>query len=160
ISMAAASAALANGQVKVEDFTRALRDATRARTGDALQKLALSLPEQFARARDDLEEIVKVDPSKILGGLHSILGLLNESSATGKALRSLMKTVFQPIVDFVGSKVFPFLRGMILGIVWVTVELAIAALELAIAFKRVLPADFGKDWDLVEIGFWAGVAVV
>lgn len=159
ISMGAASAALANGRLKVEDFTRALRDATRARTGEALSKLALSLPEQFARARDNVEQIFKIDPSKILGGLNSILSLLDESTETGKTLRSLMKTVFQPIVDFVGSKIFPILRGIMLGVIATGIELAIVALDLAIAFKKILPADFGAKWDLVQIGFYVGVAL-
>lgn len=160
ISLGAAGAALRNGQVKVEDFTRALRDATRAKTGEALKQLALSLPEQFARAKDNVEQIFKIDPSKMLGGIHSVLGLLDETTETGKTLRALMKTVFQPIIDFVGSKIFPLLRGMVLGVVAAVLELAIFALDLAIAFKKILPDDFGKNWDLVEIGFWAGVAVV
>lgn len=160
ISMAAAGAALRNGQIKVEDFTRALRDATRARTGEALKQLALSQPEQFARARDNLEQIFKIDPGKILVGLHSVLGLLDESTETGKILRSIVKTIFQPIIDFVGAKVFPILRGMMLGAVAALLELAIAAVEMAIIFKRLLPPGFTKDWDLVTVGFYAGIVLV
>src|SRR5262245_8355988 len=160
ISMAAASAALANGQLKVEDFTRALRDATRARTGEALAKLALSLPEQFSRAKDNIEQIFKIDPSKILVGLNSILSLLDETTVTGKALRAIVKTVFQPIVDFVGSKIFPLLRGLLLGVVVAMLDLTIVVLDLAIAFKKILPKDFASTWDPVEIGFNIGILLV
>lgn len=155
VGVGAASAALRNGQVRVEAFTLALRDATRVRTGDALRKLALSLPEQFAKARDNIARIFAVDPSKALAGLESVLSLLDENTASGKALRSLMKTIFQPLLD-AAEKIFPYVRVFLLSMIIATLDFAIAAVDLALAIQKILPDSIFGDFDGLELAFKAG----
>lgn len=99
-SSAAARAALVSGAVKWEEGIAALNDAVGKKLGGAAQAQMLALPSQFARAKENISKMfsgLKLDGA--LKALDQVLGLLDESTVTGRILRDLVKLLFQPLAD-------------------------------------------------------------
>src|SRR5690606_10982339 len=107
-----------------------LTDDVRARLGPIAQRQLLSLGVQARKLREDLSSIfnnVRVDG--MLGGIRKVTELFSQSTATGRALRTLAESFLQPLADSiegVSPLVRDFFRGMVL-----------AALEFAIAIQEV-----------------------
>jgi hypothetical protein len=154
--------ALQNGQVKLADGIVALEAAVKLRLGDLAKRQLIALPEQINRARENLKDIFSgIDPGRFLAGLASVLELLDETTETGKTLRTLAKTIFQPFIDFVGSNVFPLIRGFLLGATLGIIELSIAALKAYIWFKKTFgDVSLFKGIDGAKLAFYAGTAAV
>lgn len=154
--------ALYNGQVKLTDGIAALDAAVRAKFGDLAKRQLLALPEQMNRARENLRNVfagVQVD--KFLVGLGKVLDLLDETTTTGKILRSLAKTIFQPIVDFVGSDILPKVRVFFIGMSIAILDVVNTSLKAYIWFKKTF-GDVGlfKGIDSAELAFKAGKIAV
>lgn len=162
-SLGTAAAALQNGTVKVEDFTRAMRDASRVRTGAALEKMAIALPEQFAHAKDNLAQIFKVDNTPLLRGLQRILSVLDESTASGKALRKLAASIFQPLFN-AAEKLAPLFEAIFYGVAISVLDFTIHVLDAAIALKGMIPQSLvdklGDVNNAFDIGSTLGDALV
>lgn len=129
VSMGVASTALTNGRVKVDDLTRALRDASRVKTGAALEKLALALPEQMERARMNVAKIFALDTTTFSRNLSGVLGILDQSTESGRRLHEIVKELFQPLLDSDAVRVV--LENMVLN----TLDLTIGFLSMAVAIK-------------------------
>lgn len=154
--------ALYNGQVKLTDGIAALDAAVRAKFGDLAKRQLLALPEQMNRARENLRNVfagVQVD--KFLVGLGKVLDLLDETTTTGKILRSLAKTIFQPIVDFAGSDILPKVRVFFIGMSIAILDVVNTSLKAYIWFKKTF-GDVGlfKGIDGAELAFKAGKIAV
>lgn len=160
ISVGQASAALRDGRVKIEDFTAALQGAAKVRFGDVAKAQALSITSQFQRAKERLAALfsgINLDP--LLGALKEVLGLLDEQSATGKFLKTLFTGLFQPAING-ASKFAPLIKGFVLGLTLVAVELTMVFLELALVLKRTFGnSSIFKNVDGMKIAFYAGVIV-
>ena len=154
--------AMQNGMVKLTDGIAALEAATKAKFGDLAKRQLLALPEQAARARENMKDIfagVKVD--KFLEGLSKVLGLLDETQETGKTLRFLAKTIFQPIVDFAGSTAFPVIHSFLSGMEIAILDLAIVSLKAYIWFKKTFgDSSLFSGVDAAGIAFTAGKVAV
>jgi hypothetical protein len=161
IAVGAAEAALQNGQVKLTDGIAALDQAVKVRFGDLAKRQLVALPNQLARAKENLRGIfANIDPGRFLAGLASVLELLDETTATGKALRTLAKTIFQPMLDG-ASRVFPLVRAFILGASMVLLDFAILALKAYIQLKNTFGnSTLFKNLDATKIAFYAGAAAV
>lgn len=161
IAVGAAEAALLNGQVKLSDGIAALDQAVKVRFGDEARKGLVALPEQLARAKENIRGIFAgLDPGRFLAGLASVLELLDETTATGKALRTLAKTIFQPLLDG-AARVFPLVRAFILGASMVLLDFAILALKAYIQLKNTFGnSTLFKNLDATKIAFYAGAAAV
>lgn len=155
-------AALYNGQVKLTDGIAALEAAVKARFGDLAKRQLLALPEQISRARENLKNIfagVQVD--KFLEGLSKVLSLLDETTTTGRMLRTLAKDIFQPIVDFVGSDILPKVRVFFIGMSIAILDVANMSLRAYIWFKKTFgDVELFKGIDGAEVAFTAGKVAV
>lgn len=145
ISVQAAVAAMQNGQVKLADGVAALDDAVQKKFGGAAMKLALSYPTQIAKAKESLDRLfagVKIEP--VLKVLHEVLGLLDENSASGKALKAIFETVLNPLFEAIGGKggvAKAFFQGMII----VGLGFAIAILKAKKAIAETFGTSSGID---------------
>lgn len=154
--------AMQNGMVKLTDGIAALEAATKAKFGDLAKRQLIALPEQIARAKENLKAIFSgVDVDKFLGKLASVLDLLDETTTTGKILRTLAKTIFQPLIDFAGSSVLPMIRTFFIGASIAILDLSIVTLKAYIWFKKTF-GDVGlfKGVDAAAIAFTAGKVAV
>ena len=155
-------AALQNGTVKLTDGIAALEAAVKARFGDLAKRQLLALPEQINRARENLRNIfagVQVD--KFLVGLGKVLDLLDETTASGRTLRALAKTVFQPIVDFVGSDILPKVRTFFMGMSIAILDVVNMSLRAYIWLKKTFgDVELFKGIDGAEVAFTAGKVAV
>lgn len=155
-------AALQNGTVKLTDGIAALEAAVKARFGDLAKRQLLALPEQISRAKENLRNIfagVQVD--KFLVGLGKVLDLLDETTASGRTLRALAKTVFQPIVDFVGSDILPKVRTFFMGMSIAILDVVNMSLRAYIWFKKTFgDVELFKGIDGAEVAFTAGKVAV
>lgn len=154
--------ALINGTVKLSDGIKGLEAAVKTRFGDIAKRQLLALPEQANRARENLKNIfaeVKVD--KFLEGLSKVLGLLDETTVTGRQLRAMAKDIFQPIVDFVGSDILPKVRIFFIGMSIAILDVVNVSLKAYIWFKKTF-GDVGlfKGVDGAELAFKAGKIAV
>jgi hypothetical protein len=161
-TMGVVKAALYNGQVKLTDGIDALDAAVKEKFGDLAKRQLLAIPEQAARARENLKNIfsgIKVD--KFLEGMDKVLGLLDETTTTGQILRALAKTIFQPIVDFVGSDILPKVRIFFIGMSIAILDVVNTSLKAYIWFKKTF-GDVGlfKGIDGAAVAFAAGKAAV
>jgi hypothetical protein len=161
-TVATVRAALQNGQVKLADGILALEAATKMRLGSLAKRQLLALPEQTNRAAENLKDIfAQIDPSKALIGLSGVLELLDETTETGRTLRTLAKTIFQPFFDFVGSSVFPLIRSFFLGMALGIIEVSIATLQAYIYFKKTFgDAGLFKGVDSAKLAFQLGAAAI
>ena len=155
-------AALQNGTVKLTDGIAALEAAVKARFGDLAKRQLLALPEQISRAQENLRNIfagVQVD--KFLVGLGKVLDLLDETTASGRTLRALAKTVFQPIVDFVGSDILPKVRTFLMGMSIAILDVVNMSLRAYIWLKKTFgDVELFKGIDGAEVAFTAGKVAV
>lgn len=155
-------AALFNGQVKLTDGIAALEAAVKNRFGGLAKRQLLALPEQANRARENLRNIFAgVNVDKFLTGLDGVLKLLDETTTSGRMLRTLAKDIFQPIIDFVGSDILPKVRVFFIGFSIAVLDVINASLRAYIWFKKTF-GDIGlfKGMDGAELAFKAGKIAV
>lgn len=155
-------AALQNGTVKLTDGIAALETAVKARFGDLAKRQLLALPEQISRAKENLKNIFAgVNVDKLLDGLSKALSLLDETTTTGRILRTLTKTIFQPIVDFVGSDILPKVRVFFIGMSIAILDVVNMSLRAYIWFKKTFgDVELFKGINGAEAAFMAGKAAV
>ncbi len=156
IGVGAAQQAFQNGQVKIEAGLKALDAAVQLRFGALAQKQMIALPVQLRRAGENLRDLFKnVDPTKILEGLSLVLGLLDKSTATGKALRVIVDGIFGPM-GAEASRIFPMIRTFLIGIAVVALDTAITFVKLRNSLRDMLGTDALKGVDGMRIAFELG----
>lgn len=111
----------------------ALAAEMKSKFGDIVAKKLLSLDAQAATLKSNLSETFGgLNIEGLLGGLAKLIGLLDSSSSSGKALKFLFESIFQPLIDAAVSAI-PTLERLFLGAV-------IGALKLYIALKPAIKA--------------------
>jgi hypothetical protein len=109
---------------------KALTDDAKARLGGILAKQMLSLDVQTKKLHESFAALfagLKLEP--LLNGLKLVTDLFSQSTASGRALKAMLQTAFQPIVngaESAGLVVKRFFQGMV-----------IAALTAGIALLKV-----------------------
>lgn len=140
---------------------RDLAEDYRRRLGPIARRQMLSLDNQTTRLRRNLERIFSgLRLESFLSGIAQVADLFSQSTASGRALKSIVEALFQPMLDQLG-RLAPLARAFFQGMV-------IGALLLAIAFVRVRSAlreAFGdstllKNTDLVRVALFAGAAAM
>lgn len=129
----------------------------RNRLGPIARRQMLEIGNQTDRARRSLDRIFSgVRIEGFLESLDSMLSLLSQSTATGRALKSIAETLLNPIVDSLGV-VGPLLRRFFQGFV-------IGALIAVIMIQRVsnaLEGLFGEgllaDVDMLRAALFLGM---
>jgi len=78
--------------------------AAKAKFGPDFQKQMLALPNQAARLKTNIAGIfggLKIE--KLLEGLARLVGLFDQTSVTGRAIKVIFESLFQPLIDGVVS---------------------------------------------------------
>lgn len=141
----------------VEDVARAYRE----RLGPIANRIMMSLPMQANRLRMSLERIFSgVRIENFLSALNQITSAFGQQTATGRALKLIVETMFNPIFDAVGTlgpAIKRFFQGMIIGALLLTIGI--------LTIRNKLREVFGDSTmlngiDGLTIALYAGVAVV
>jgi hypothetical protein len=127
VSVGTAMAAIQNGQVKLADGIAALDDVVLAKFGPLAARQMLALPTQILKAKEALTAMfagVKIEG--FLEALHGVLGLLNENTVSGRALKMVVETMLNPLFDAIGQNgglARAFFQGMIIGALIVAINI-------------------------------------
>jgi len=158
--VAAALAALKAGSVDVAAGVAALDQAVQNKLGGAAAAKMKSFSAQAQRAKDLLGRLFEgLKIERLLDGLEQVVGLLDESSATGSALKSLMEDVMTPLSDWIGGSglaVKRFFQGLVIGALLVEIGI----LKLRNAFRDVFGKDVHVNVNLLKVAVYAGAAAV
>jgi hypothetical protein len=138
---AMAEAALGKGGAAdlVEDLKAGKKTAAelaremKSKFGDIVAKKLLSLDSTAAKLKSNLSETfggLKIEG--LLGGLSKMVGLLDQNTASGRAVKFLFETMFQPLIDGAVAAL-PAIERVMLG-------MAIGALKMYIALKPTIKA--------------------
>lgn len=127
VSVGTAMAAIQNGQVKLADGIAALDDVVLKKFGPLAARQMLALPTQIAKAKEALGAMfagVKIEG--FLEALHGVLGLLNENTVSGRALKVVVETMLNPLFDAIaqnGGLARAFFQGLIIGALIVAINI-------------------------------------
>lgn len=156
ISVGAAEAALRNGQVRLEHGAKAMDQAVQAKFGGIVRKQMLALPNQFAKAWDNLKDLFKnVKTEQMLENLNKILSILDKTTASGKAMRYIVTNIFGPMLDS-GSKVFPIIEAFIYGAIIAALDFTIQMLKVRNAIRNAFDGEALKGIDGARVAFELG----
>jgi hypothetical protein len=139
---------------------RALGD-IESRFGAIARRRMLSLDVQrqkFGESIDALFRDVNVDG--FLEGLHQITDLFSQNTVTGRALKTLVTTLVQPLIDGLTAAA-PLARRFFQGMVIAVQEITIKILELRLWFRRTFGgSDILSGIDGMTIALDAGMVAV
>lgn len=118
----------------------AVADRVRSQLGPIASRQALTWDRQMQRLHESIGQLFDgLHIEGFLSGVHEVISLVSQASATGRALRSIFGAVLNPFFDSVGGGA-PILRRFFQGIV-------LGALHMTLIFLRVrdqLRETFGK----------------
>lgn len=124
--------------------------------GPIARRTMLSLDNQTDRLNRNLERLfggLRTEP--MLEALDEVGSLLSQSTASGRALKSLFEALFQPLVDSVGEAspvITNFFKGMVIG----ALIAGIGILRLKNKLDDLFP-DFLDDASAAKIAVYAGI---
>jgi len=105
----------------VADLAEQYRD----RLGPIAHRMMLSLPNQTARLQRSISRLFSgINTERLLGALDMVLSLFSQSTASGRALHTMINAIFQPMIDDVatlGPIVRRFFQGIIIGALLTTI---------------------------------------
>lgn len=139
----------------------ALTERYRATLGPIARRTMLSLENQTARLQQGLQRIFSgVRIEAFLGAIDNITRSFSQTTATGRALKSIIEALFNPIFDAtetLGPVLRRFFQGMVIGALLIT----LGFLRLRSAFRRA----FGNETilsqqSMMNVALAAGVVVV
>ncbi len=140
---------------------RALSDNVKARLGGIAARQMLSLGVQTAKMREHFAVLFRdIKVEGFLKALQTITSLFSQSTASGRALKTLAETILQPLIDgfdYLAPIAKRFFQGMVLGLQFVTIQVLKAGLWLKKAFGG---SDLLKGIDLTTVALYAGEAAV
>ncbi|HEX3853599.1 MAG TPA: hypothetical protein VHW01_21690, partial [Polyangiaceae bacterium] len=119
----------------------ALAAETQSKLGGVVAKQMLSLSDQTATFHNNISSLfggLDIDP--VLSGLHRLVGLFDENTAAGAAIKFLFSSIFQPLInqaDNAATVIEAFALGFLIGLmnVYLAVKPALAAVEKLFGFK-------------------------
>jgi hypothetical protein len=124
----------------------------------AAQMLALST--QTAKFHEHLSGLFEgVAIEKFLGALHDVLSVFDQTTITGKALKTLVETIFNPIfaaAETLGPVLKAFFQGMVIGALLVT----IAVLKIRNAIRDAFGDESKSSIDYIKLATDAGVIAI
>ncbi len=135
----------------------ALAEQYKRRLGPIARRQMLSIGNQTKRLRDNLDLLFKgVRIEVFLSALEKILSLFSQSTATGRALKTIMETIFNPIIKQV-SKIGPLVKRFFQGMVIAALIVLVALLKLGLVLKKVFgDTTFLQDVDKMNLALDLG----
>jgi hypothetical protein len=159
------AAELAKSGLKGDALSRALEDA-------AVKAAKLKWGPNFAehmndtdvlaiRLQENLGKIFKLDTKALGAGLAKIVGLFDETSVTGNAIKVVFGSIFQPLIDGAASMVPKIISAFIQIQIWILKAL-IAIKPFGSTFETIgeIALVFGALFASVFVGVAAVVALV
>jgi hypothetical protein len=140
---------------------RALADDVRARLGGVARRQMLSLETQSTKLQESFAAIFSgLEIEGFLGGLHSITDLFSQNTESGRALRTLATTIFQPMIDGITAG-FPLVRRFFQGMLIGVLRLTLGALRLRNWLTRTFGGgDILAGIDAQRVALQAGAIVM
>ena len=112
--------------------------------GGVVKAKLLSLDAQTARFHESLGQLFAgINLDKFLGGLDQVLSLFGQTTATGRALRTLFTTIFQPLFDGAAA-VAPYVKAAFQGIVIGALQIAIVVAKVKAAISSAFGGSVGS----------------
>jgi hypothetical protein len=163
-------AGMAAGAARTGRSVRALADDVRARLGGIASRNMLKLGVQMRRLRQNFDRIT--DALKIEGlfqGFSNVVRLLSQTTASGRALRTIFQGLFQPVINQAvraAPLVVAFFEGMVIGALQVAIAVVRTRNALRDAFgdspalEGLLTLSNAANLGKLAIGILAGAALV
>lgn len=127
--------ALAVSTARVGGSVSALAATYRARLGPIATRQALGLERQTERLRESIGHIFDgVGIEHFLSGMHDVLSVFSQSTATGRALQGIARTALTPLFDSAGAGA-PSVVNALRGIVIAMLRVQIVALHVRDAWR-------------------------
>lgn len=141
--------------------TKKLADDIKARFGGVAKAQMLSLGVQSKKLRESFAQLfsgLKIE--RFLEALHDVTDLFSQNTFSGRALKTILETVFQPMVDFAtgyGIYFKRFFQGLIIG----AQLLVLGVLKLRNWFRKTFgDSEILKGIDKQKFAVYAGAAAV
>lgn len=136
VSVKQLQAGLKAGTIDSKKFSAALTEAVTEKGATALAAQAESLTNQWAIFKENIGKLFEgVDAGPFLKAVKSLLSIFDQSTASGRTMKAAITGTFNAIFS-IASKVLPYVKAFMLGIV-------IGALKVYIALKPAI-AELGK----------------
>jgi hypothetical protein len=154
-------ATLAAGAARAGKSVKALSDDVKSRLGGVAAAQLLDLDVQLAKLSESFAGLfADLGIEALLKGIKSITDLFSQSTASGKALREIMTTVFQPMVDMITSAT-PYVKRFFQGIIIGGLLVAIAIAKVRRWWKETFGSgEMKSSLDLTKAALYAGIAAV
>jgi len=128
--------------------------------GRLVRAKMLSLDAQTARFHESLGQLFAgINLDKFLGGLDQVLSLFGQTTATGRALRTLFTTIFQPLFDGAAA-VAPYVKAAFQGIVIGALQIAIVVAKVKASISSAFGGSLGSIVSLSTVLKVAKVAAI
>lgn len=139
---------------------RKLADDVKARFGGIVAKQMLSSEVQARKLEESYGYLFSgLDVEPLLKAKASVNALFSASTESGKALKSLLTSIIQPMVNaFTAAQ--PLIKRFFQGLILSGLEIGIVFLKIRKVFRRVFGPDTTKDIDLTETALAAGRTAV
>lgn len=151
---------MAIGAARTGGSVRRLADDVERRLGGTAREMSQSWERQMERLGESWAGIfgsLRIDGA--LDALDDVLSMFSQTSATGRALRTMFTALFQPLLDGVAQTSSP-LRDFFEGAVIATQRLVIMFLRIRNAFARFDAMMGGSSSGLAEFVDWTRVGMV
>lgn len=134
------------GQIGERDFA-----------GPALEQMRSldSLAKRWEEAKASLFDGLKI--GTLLAGLQKLVDLLDESSESGKAIRLVLSTFMQPVIDIIDASL-PVVKGFFEGMLIGALLFVLGILKVKNAISDMIPSGVLDSLDMVKLAVYAGVA--
>lgn len=136
-----------------------LQKAVDQRFGASAKAQLLSLPVLFERLKTNASGMfsgLNIEP--VLKVLEGVVKLFGESTVTGKALRKIVDTLFQPLIDFVGRN-GPVVNAFFKGLVVAALVFVLAVLKIKNALKAAFGGESTKGLSSLKVAMMVGAAI-
>ncbi len=151
--------AMAIGAARTGRSVRGLADDVERRLGGTARRMGLSWDRQMERLRESFQGLFSgIDLDGALGALDEILSVFSQTTVTGRALRTMLSALFQPLLDGVSEVGSPF-REFFEGVVLQTQRIVIAVLRVRNAMTRTFGGSASGLSDFVSWTTLGQVAV-
>lgn len=118
-----------------------LTDRIKSQLGGIAQKQMASLAVQAMKQKEGFDALFSsIDVEPFLAAKKSVTDLLSQSQSSGRALKALMSSIVQPLVDM-AAKAQPLIKRFFQGMIIAALQLDIAWLSLRLKFREL----FGKS---------------
>jgi len=127
--------------------------------GPALEQMQ-SLDKLSERLRENIASLFeKVKIGVLLGALQKLVAILDETSASGKAIRDVLGAFGQSFANAIEAAL-PYLTVFVKGLVFGGLIVALVALKIKNALGRLIPDSLTRNIDWLKVAFVAASAIV